>query len=192
MAPVTEKNPTGIETFDHSRISALPEYAEVSSALDRLVKATDRARDRRQAGWLQVVQQMASALPYTNTCETCRRASSRGARPGTGRSTRRPAPDGAEVRDGWVSGRYVCPRCGTRWACGYAVDVPRYDAPTATDGHPRAARPPTTPARAAAGPAPPRRACRPVGGAAEETEQRPEVQLRVGGAFTAGLQSGPD
>jgi hypothetical protein len=38
MAPITTENPTGIETFDHSRISSLPEYAVVSRALDQLVK----------------------------------------------------------------------------------------------------------------------------------------------------------
>jgi hypothetical protein len=101
----------------------------VSRALDRLVKALDRADVEigGQAGWLQIVQQMASALPYTDTCETCTRIGVEQHRPTKDWEVYpSSAPDGAEVRDGWVDGRYLCPQCGTRWPCGYAVDVPQF------------------------------------------------------------------
>jgi hypothetical protein len=128
MTPITTENPTGIETFDHSRISSLPEYAVVSRALDRLVKAIEHADiEVGQAEWLQIVQQMASALPYTDTCENCVRVAVAEHR-STADMDQYPgsAPDGADVEDGWVRGRYLCPQCGTRWTCGYAVDVPQF------------------------------------------------------------------
>ena len=128
MAPITTENPTGIETFDHSRISGLPEYAVVSRALDQLVKAIERAEvEIDQAEWLRIVQQMASALPYTDTCENCVRIAVNQQRPTTELDPYPgAAPDGADVEDGWVRGRYLCPECGTRWTCGYSVDVPQF------------------------------------------------------------------
>ena len=106
MAPITTENPTGIETFDHSRISGLPEYAVVSRALDQLVKAIERAEvEIDQAEWLRIVQQMASALPYTDTCENCVRIAVNHHRPTTELDPYPgAAPDGADVEDGWGPG----------------------------------------------------------------------------------------
>lgn len=121
MAPITDENPTGVETFDHSTISVLPEYAAASKALDNLAHAMNRVHvELGQEGWLRTVQEMASALPYSDNCQTCTRLS------GDGHDIPSPAPDGAEVRSGWLYGRYLCPQCGSRWKCGYAVNIPNF------------------------------------------------------------------
>jgi hypothetical protein len=121
MAPITDENPAGVETFDHSPISALPEYAAASRALDNLVHAIKRARvGLGQDGWLRTVQEMVSALPHSDICRTCARSS------GDGHDIPLPAPDGAEVQSGRLSGRYVCPRCGSRWTRTYAINIPSF------------------------------------------------------------------
>jgi hypothetical protein len=93
MAAITDENPAGVETFDHSTISMLPEYAAASKALDNLAHAINRVHvGLGQEGWLRTVQEMASALPYSDNCQTCTRLS------GDGHDIPSPAPDGAEVR----------------------------------------------------------------------------------------------
>jgi hypothetical protein len=115
VAPITEDNPTGIESFDHSHIAELPEYAAASRALHKLVQALNRAgTEVGQREWLRIVRQMASALAYTDICLACSNVFDPSEDELAG-------PIGAEVDDGWLDGRFRCPRCGHSWTCGIAV-----------------------------------------------------------------------
>jgi hypothetical protein len=115
---VTDSNPTGVRSFDHREIARLPEYAAASEALDRLTHAIRRAGVDigGQAEWLDVVTDMATALPYSDSCPNCERTI-------TERVTPAPAPFVTEVDKGWLAGTYLCPRCDRVWNCGYAVDL---------------------------------------------------------------------
>ncbi|WP_219418783.1 hypothetical protein [Pseudonocardia nigra] len=110
-ARVTADNPTGVDTFDHSDIAHLPEYAAASRALDALGHAIGRAEiDLGQQRWLEVVGEMAAALPYADACSEC-----------TG-PVPTPAPHAAAVNDEWLNGQYRCPSCAATWTCGYAAN----------------------------------------------------------------------
>lgn len=121
---VTASNPTGVDSFDHRRFSVLPEYAAASKALDELVHALNRsdAELKGQAHWLVVVQEMAAALGYADSCQRCVRNAPDGELPDDFPPA--PAPDAAEVRNETLLGQYRCPRCGDRWTCTYAVTAP--------------------------------------------------------------------
>lgn len=77
-----------------------------------------------QEDWLNVVQDMTTALPYSDGCS---------GRPGR-RSTCDPlpidqrmyAPFRTDIKDGWLVGTYRCGRCGDVWTCGYALDAPTW------------------------------------------------------------------
>jgi hypothetical protein len=68
MAKPTKKNHTGVESYDHSAVKALPEYQQVHQALDALVRAvTSAGAGVGQAEWLRMTEQMAASLPYSDS-----------------------------------------------------------------------------------------------------------------------------
>ncbi|GAA5132436.1 hypothetical protein [Pseudonocardia adelaidensis] len=117
---VGDSNPTGIRTFDNTRLAQLPEYLAASDAIDKLVHAMQRAGvEISQAEWLDALVDLAAALPYADMCQSraCRAAD----------DTPAPPPIAAVVdARGWLKGAYRCPRCGAVWTCGYAVTAPDY------------------------------------------------------------------
>ena len=69
MVQPTETNPTGVESYDHSRLARLPEHEAVSKALDDLVHAIQREGIALgQEEFLTVVVQMAASLGYADGC----------------------------------------------------------------------------------------------------------------------------
>jgi hypothetical protein len=116
MTPrVTAENPTGVATFDHASVVQLPEYAEASRALDALGQASRRTDSPLgQTRWLEVVCEMAAALPFADACVQCS-----GPVP-------TPAPHAAVVTEGRLEAQYRCPSCGFTWSRAYVLDLPEF------------------------------------------------------------------
>jgi hypothetical protein len=114
MTPrVTADNPTGVATFDHGHLVQLPEYAAACKALDVLGQAMRRADiELGPAQWLDVVREMAAALPYADACAEC------------SGSVPTPAPHAGVVTDGRLDGDYRCPSCGSTWTRRYELRLP--------------------------------------------------------------------
>lgn len=114
MTPhVTADNPAGVATFDHGQLVQLPEYAAASRALDLLDQAIQRADiELGPTRWLDVVCEMAAALPYLDACAECS-----GPLP-------TPAPHAGVVTDGRLHGNFRCPSCGSTWTRGYELSHP--------------------------------------------------------------------
>ena len=121
MATPTEKNLTGVESYDHSAVKTLREYHEARAALDALVKAMNNEGGVGQEQFLKMAEQMAASLAYSdssghphNECPDAHEGA---------------WPYEAEVKanddgDGfWLYGHYRCSRCGSEWTCGYDVNV---------------------------------------------------------------------
>ena len=63
---------SGVVSFDHREISSLPEYVVASKALDALAHALQRGElELGPQRWLDVVREMAAALPYADQCPGC-------------------------------------------------------------------------------------------------------------------------
>lgn len=121
------------ESFDHTDLARLPEYRAALKALDDLVHRIgkelpdDHPLQKRDA-WFKAVETMARTLPFSDSCTRCR---------DHGLSTDPQAwvdhpgdwrdhsgwPFRAEVKGGWMTGRYVCP-AGHVWWCGYSTSAP--------------------------------------------------------------------
>jgi hypothetical protein len=116
MTPrVSTDNPTGIDTFDHTAVVHLPEYAEASKALDALNQASRRAGDElEQSRWLEVVCEMSAALPFADACAECS-----GPVP-------IPAPYAAVVSKGRLDAHYRCPSCGFAWSRAHELKLPEF------------------------------------------------------------------
>ncbi len=88
-------------------------------ALDLLAQAINRkVRERNltpavQDGWLDMVTDMASVLPYSDACpEDHTDDGERGIVP----------PHAVHIdQERWLTGRYYCPVHERLWTCGYAV-----------------------------------------------------------------------
>jgi hypothetical protein len=125
---ISDDNPTGIETFDHRDISDLPEYAAASEALNALIGAIIRAEiSVSMERWLEMVQQMASALAYPDMCQSCVKRMGELRRSGEdmGDAPTR-APDGVHVMGDQLRASYFCPACSSRWTRGYAVQYMKF------------------------------------------------------------------
>lgn len=130
MTKVTEKNVTGVESYDHRWVKTWPEYHALRVAMDAMVHRVNRAIDNGespnkyggQKEWLRQVGQMAASLSYSDSaghphpegkCEKVIGAH--------GIWPYRTEVDGDQLR-GW----YRCPGCGAEWTCGYAVNIARF------------------------------------------------------------------
>jgi hypothetical protein len=120
MAKPTERNVTGVESFDHSIVKHLPEYHAAREALDNLVHAINSELNDEQPGtinqakWLKIVEQMAASLQYMDSSEPCScEWQDRGA-----------WPYKVEIDErNWLFGHYRCPHCRHEWTCGYTVNI---------------------------------------------------------------------
>lgn len=118
------------ESFDHTDLARLPEYRAALKALDDLVHAIgkelpeDHPMQKRDA-WFAAVETMARTLPFSDSCTQCRKAWDRGHPDSDPADWRDHSgwPFRAEVKDGWMTGRYVCPN-GHVWKCGYSTTAP--------------------------------------------------------------------
>lgn len=99
-----------IQPFDHSDVAKMPEYAAASRALDDLAHAVERLGGVTRERFVQVVREMAVALPY-------------GDAPQCGHFGRIIAPYAASIDDRWLTGTYRCGECGTEWECGYGTGI---------------------------------------------------------------------
>lgn len=106
-----------IRSFDHRAAAELPEYRAASQALDALAHALNRAEVELEVPWLDLVREMAAALPFSDGCDQCMHELAE-------ETSFIHAPVAAHVEDGWVKGRYRCGRHGRVWSCGYAAAFP--------------------------------------------------------------------
>src|SRR4051812_12407686 len=68
MAKPTEKNHTGVESYDHDAVARLPEYQLAREALDALVRAiNDAEAGVEQPEFLTMAEQMAASLTYRDS-----------------------------------------------------------------------------------------------------------------------------
>jgi hypothetical protein len=118
MAKPTEKNHTGVESYDHSSVKSLPEYHQTRQALDALVKAINAAgAEVGQAEWLIVTEQMAASLSYSDSSGHSHNGCP-GEMEGAWPYRVELSTDGETVQ-GW----YRCTHCGQEWTCSYHVNI---------------------------------------------------------------------
>lgn len=113
----TKGNPTGLATFDHGRIAALPEYQAAGRALNALVHAMNRAGiDVPIEDWLLMAPEIVAGLPFADDCERCQVTTFPYA-------AEVDTPPGESV--GGVSARYRCDS-GHTWTCGWSTNAPLF------------------------------------------------------------------
>lgn len=106
-----DANPTGITTFDHTKLAALLEYWLAVRALHDLRAAVVAAGlDMPWDEWLAVVHAMVAAPFFMDRCERCLGS--------------RVPPYAAEVRGDQLTGSYRCAGCGHGWSCGWVTWAP--------------------------------------------------------------------
>jgi hypothetical protein len=119
MTQPTDENHTGVESYDHSAVVQLPEYHEARKALDALVHAMNRAElEVGQAAFLQMVEQMAASLSYSDSSGHPRNTGCAGEAEGAW-----PHIVQLDEDEGSLRGTYRCAACGREWQTGYAVNI---------------------------------------------------------------------
>lgn len=115
---VSESNPTGVRSFDHTALAALPEYRQLQAALDKLAHAANAADLDLggQQGFLNAVVDAAAGMPYGDHCSQCR----------TPEDAVQPTAHPFKIEQdesGWLNCFYRC-AAGHTWRCGYGVSAP--------------------------------------------------------------------
>jgi hypothetical protein len=109
--PTDNINPAGIRTFDHRKLTELPEYEQASRAIDDLAEAITRTKaDMAHDEWLGVLRDMAAALCFVDRCPKCLDSLS--------------VPYIAVVEGDSMRGAYLCRRCKHNWTCSWATWAP--------------------------------------------------------------------
>lgn len=121
------ENPTGVRTFNHEDLAALPAYTAVRVALDQLTKEVAACQERgqavvlRQEDFLELARDAAASTSFADNCERCENRAIRedlDLDPIT-----YPCAVELDGRGGLVAG-YLCPRCGHRWRTSWSLDAP--------------------------------------------------------------------
>ena len=114
MTTTTRGDRSRVRSFDHGSFGAWPEYVAAQQALDALAHAlaAHGQQPATRQGWLDLVADMASVLPFSDAC------------PGE-HAVDDPswlaAPWKVDREGEWLRCQYHCPTHRTAWSCGYSV-----------------------------------------------------------------------
>jgi hypothetical protein len=102
-----------IQSFDHFKFAAMPEYRDAVVALQNFARALDKNDIAVSFDeWPTVVRLMSEVLFYPDHCDSC--------------GAWDQYPHRGQVKKGWLTGTYRCSDCGVEWNCGYAVNHYRF------------------------------------------------------------------
>lgn len=103
-----------VPPFDHDDVARLPEYTAAAMALDTLAHALrDTGWDGSRERWLDMVGQMASGLPITDSCRVGLHS--------VGDDHR--APFRVEREGDRLLAWYWCSEHEQVWSCGWGADI---------------------------------------------------------------------